>query len=279
MYAQEEVRSGKIVYVPEFAVWGTVGDGQACAVFGLKTDSVTYVLTADSVFLFGKGDFEIVGQICLIGDSAEISGYIHSVSDDHKAFSAFEIVNINKLTSPYQERVSGTYTGRLIDMPNPANTNPCLPGGVIGIECIGKQYVLVDKGWFWRDVEIGGVHYEVGDSVEIEGVLSACIDFLNCTYFELEIETIQKIETGGDATGNRTLWRVGNIYYDIANQNLVLDDGIRIDRLEVFDVWGRCVMRAERPAGSLSFSRLPNGLYIYNIITGSTVTSSGKFVK
>ncbi len=274
---------GKIVYVPEFAIWGTVGDGQANAVFGLKTASETYVLTVDSVFLFGKEKFEIAGQVCSIGDSVEFSGHIHSVSDDHKVFSAFEIVSINKLISFPQESIAGVYTGVLDIMPNPASTNPCLPGMVMGLDLNREQYVLADKHWFWNEyMEIDGILYEVGDSVEIDGVLSTHIDLLNRTYFELEIDTIRKIEktvdTTVDTTRNRILREIGNIRYDAVHQTLVIEGDVKIDRLEVMDVRGRCVLHVTHPIGSVSVAHLPRGLYLYRL-TAPATTQSGKFVR
>ena len=279
LYAQEEVRGGKIVYVPEFAVWGTVGDGQACAVFGLRTDSETYVLTADNVFLFGKGHFEIAGQICSIGDSVELLGYIHSVSDDNKEFSAFEIKNVNTLSSFSPEKIFDTYIGRVVVIPNPANTNPCLPGMIMGLQCIGEKYVLSKKRLFWDSyMEVDGVRYEEGDSVEIKGVLSTHIDLLNNTYFELEIDTIRKLEKSIDTTGNQILREIGKIHYDAMQQSLVIESDVKIDGLEVFDAQGWCVLKANNPAGSVSVARLPRGLYLYRL-TASGTTLSGKFVR
>ncbi|MBD5397049.1 T9SS type A sorting domain-containing protein [bacterium] len=186
---------GKIVYVPDFYIQGEIGEGAPYAIFGLKAGSIVYVLTNDSVPLFGNGNFEVVEQVCSIGDSVEILGHLHTLVDDNMVtFSAFEIEKIKILSSFFPEKISGTYTGRLVLMPNPATEIPVMPGLVMGLQCNGKQYVLSKIGWLWSDyVVAGGVHYEEGDSVEIKGILSTHIDLLNNTYFELEIDTIRKI--------------------------------------------------------------------------------------
>ena len=101
------------------------------------------------------------------------------------------------------EPASKTYTGTLVSIPNPAMEIPTMPGLVMGLECGDNQYILSKKGWFWDDyVEVGGIRYEMGDSVEIEGVVSTHIDLLNRTYFELEIETIRKIVSAQEIAPN-----------------------------------------------------------------------------
>lgn len=278
IYAQEEVRSGKIVYVPDFYIQGEIGEGAAYAVFGIKTDSIVYVLTNDSVPLFGNGNLEAEEQRCSIGDSVEISGQFHTLIDDNMlTFPAWEINNIKILSAFSPENISGTYTGSLVFIPNPAYTNPCLPGEVMGLQCNGEKYVLSKNGWWDDYMEIGGVLYEMGDSVEIEGVMSTHIDFLNKTYFELEIDTIRKIEEGDEPTGNESLPEKGCVHYDAVFHNIVIET-VAPDRLEVFDVWGRCVMKVERPAGSVSVVRLSHGIYFYRLTAAGT-TRSGKFVR
>ncbi|MDE7338275.1 MAG: T9SS type A sorting domain-containing protein, partial [Bacteroidales bacterium] len=176
---------------------------------------------------------------------------------------------------------SELYTGTLVFMPNPATEIPSMPGLVMGLQCDGKQYVLSKIGWFWDDdyIKIGGVRYEEGDSVEIKGVLSTYIDLLNNTYFELEIDTIRKIEKSVvDTTGNLTLREIGEVYYDATQQTLVIESDVRIDRLEVFDAQGRGVLKVNNPAGSVSVARLPRGLYLYRLTAAGT-TLSGKFVR
>ena len=280
IYAQEDVRSGKIVYVPEFYIQGEIGEGSPYAVFGLKKESMIYVLTNDSVPLFGNESFEVAKRAYSIGDSVEISGHLHTLVDDNTVtFSAFEIESINILDSFSPENISGTYLGRLVLMPNPAYTNPCLPDICMGLECNGKQYILSKKGWFWDDyVEVGGIRYEMGDSVEIKGVASTHIDFLNRTYFELEIDTIRKIEKSVNPTGNETLPEISNIYYDAVYQNIVIRGAMTPDRLEVFDARGRCLMKVKRPMDCVSVARLPHGLYFYHLTTTGTAVS-GKFVR
>ncbi|MDE5608932.1 MAG: T9SS type A sorting domain-containing protein, partial [Bacteroidales bacterium] len=176
--------------------------------------------------------------------------------------------------------VSETYTGTLISMPNPATEIPVMPDLVMGLQCNGNQYILSKIGWLWSDyVVAGGVRYEEGDSVEIKGVLSTHIDLLNRTYFELEIDTIRKIEKSVvDTTENRTLREIGRIHYNAAHQTLVIESEVKTDRLEVFDAQGRGVLKANNPAGSVSVARLPRGLYLYRLTTVGT-TLSGKFVR
>lgn len=279
IYAQEEVRSGKIVYVPEFYIQGKIGDGAPYAVFALKTDSMVYVLTDDSVPLFGNGNFEAEEQSCSIGDSVEISGRIHTLIDDNTVtFSAFEIENVKILSSFSPENISGTYIGCLVIIPNPAMEIPCLPGVVMGLECKGKQYVLSKKKWWDDYMEIGDVLYEMGDSVEIEGVVSTHIDLLNRMYFELEIDTIRKIEKGVVPMGNKILLEIGGVHYDAVFHDIVIEGTMAPDRLEVFDARGLCVMRVKRPVGNVSVARLPHGFYLYRLTADGT-TLSGKFVR
>ncbi|MDE7338914.1 MAG: T9SS type A sorting domain-containing protein, partial [Bacteroidales bacterium] len=77
---------------------------------------------------------------------------------------------------------------------------------------------------------------------------------------------------------NLTLREIGEVYYDAIRQGLVIESDVKIDRLEVFDAQGRCVVKANNPAGSVSVARLPRGLYLYRLTAAGT-THSGKFVR
>lgn len=280
IYAQEKVCGGKIVYVPEFYIQGEIGEGAPCAVFGIKTDSIVYVLTNDSVPLFGNGNFEAAAQICSIGDSVEISGYIHTLIDDNTLiFPALEIESLNILASFSSEKIPGTYTGTLVSIPNPAMEIPAMPGLVVGLKCDDNQYVLSKKEWLGDNyVEMGEVCCEVGDSVEIKGEVSTHIDLLNRIYFELEIDTIRKNEKDVDSTGNGPLHEIGEVRYDASSHNIVIECDVSPNTIEVFDAQGRCVLRVTGPGQSVSVARLPHGLYVYRL-WGNGIICSGKFVR
>lgn len=177
------------------------------------------------------------------------------------------------------EPVSKTYTGTLVSIPNPAMEIPAMPGLVMGLECGDNQYILSKKGWFWDDyVEVAGIRYKMGDSVEIEGVMSTHIDLLNRTYFELEIDTIKKIEKTVEPTGNGFLLKIGDVHYDASSHNIVIESAVRFERLEVFDAQGRCVLRVQYPKQNVSVAELPHGLYVYRFSANGTI-GSGKFVR
>lgn len=68
------------------------------------------------------------------------------------------------------------------------------------------------------------------------------------------------------------------VRYDATSQSIIIESDVKPYRLEVFDVQGRCVMKVDGPAGSVSVARLPHGLYLYRLTAAGT-TLSGKFVR
>ncbi len=68
------------------------------------------------------------------------------------------------------------------------------------------------------------------------------------------------------------------VRYDATNQTLVIESNVKIERIEVMDVRGRCVLHVDNPTGSVSVAHLPRGLYLYRL-TAPATTQSGKFVR
>lgn len=123
-----------------------------------------------------------------------------------------------------------------------------------------------------------GEKYAIGDLVEVSGMIYNEVDDVYEEFLMLGVQSMRKFEKEVDTTENLTLRGTGKVYYDATQQSLVIEDNLKIDKLEVFDAQGRCVMKANNPAGSVSVARLPRGLYLYRLTAPGT-TLSGKFVR
>ena len=89
-----------------------------------------------------------------------------------------------------------TYTGTIIDMPNPCTTVPCLPGILFGLETFYGNWVLsINSHWIWSDSEliVEDTEYFIGDKVKITGIISRKQDANSRQYTELEIQTMTKL--------------------------------------------------------------------------------------
>lgn len=92
-----------------------------------------------------------------------------------------------------------TCTGRLVLLPNPPhdNSEPTLPGMVLGLETSSENYVLnVDGHWIPDEmVTIAGIIYSVGNEVGITGT-ATCVKISDTErYSELTIKSIYKQST------------------------------------------------------------------------------------
>lgn len=86
-----------------------------------------------------------------------------------------------------------TLSGKIISMPNPATTEPPLPGLVLGLETTDGDYVLsVDSNWIWEESFVfDEVEYAAESTVSITGQAVHVKFDRSVEYFEIEIEFIE----------------------------------------------------------------------------------------
>jgi hypothetical protein len=94
------------------------------------------------------------------------------------------------VTSEQSERK--THVGKIISIPNPCTTIPCLPGNVLALETTFGDYVLYYKHWFIDKIIVENVEFFVDDEVEITGITTVKQDINSNKYTELEIKTIKQ---------------------------------------------------------------------------------------
>ena len=81
--------------------------------------------------------------------------------------------------------INGTYT----EIPNPATTDPVLPGLVCAVTADNIDYILTENGyWFWSGFfSWDGWTPEFDDRITVIGVISEHVDLLSRTYYEIEV--------------------------------------------------------------------------------------------
>jgi len=95
------------------------------------------------------------------------------------------------------------YFGKIVYMPNPCMTDPCLPGMVFGLETEfgGYQYILtVNSHWVGSEDKliVDDIEYFIDDEISITGKSSAKLDLNSVEYSVFEIGTIKKMFSNQD---------------------------------------------------------------------------------
>lgn len=103
-------------------------------------------------------------------------------------------------TYPVRTQLSeGSFTGAIAFLPNPPSVadEPILPALVIGLKSAGEEYILTCDG-HWQvsqTITIAGETYsfEEGDEIQATGTAYEIQLSASVKYFELEIETIGRL--------------------------------------------------------------------------------------
>jgi len=172
------------------------------------------------------------------------------------------------------------YTGEIINMPNPCETDPCLPGLVFGLETSSKSYVLtINSNWIWADNKliVEDIEYFIDDEVEITGITTIKQDIYSKEYTELEIETIKKLGANIESLS----FYNNKIYYDPATQVIVIDKTLQLQSftLELYDIHGKVILRKTGTDNTISIANLPTGVYLYRLLQSNQAVYSGKILK
>lgn len=84
-----------------------------------------------------------------------------------------------------------TIIGKVISMDNPCTTEPCLPGGVIALQTDSISYILtVNHLWNIDSFEFEGRYINIGDSIQVIGVIYEKVDLKDDVYYEIDIENV-----------------------------------------------------------------------------------------
>ena len=170
---------------------------------------------------------------------------------------------------------TGTFRGKIVSVPAPFFTDAYTEGkNTFGLKIDTVTYILAPMHIGFETFTFKGEKYAVGDSVEVRGKIYNSVDDAYEEFLMLSVQSIRKFES----VDNQTTVCTGRVYYEVARQSIMIEDDMKIDRLEVFDAQGRGVMTVDRPAGSVSVARLPHGLYLYRLTAAGT-TRTGKFVR
>jgi len=89
--------------------------------------------------------------------------------------------------------ITGVYTM----IPNPATTDPVVPGMVVAVTASNIDYILtINGGWFWDHSEFSweGWTPELNEQISVTGVVSEHQDLQQNTYFEIEISNVQALD-------------------------------------------------------------------------------------
>ena len=238
--------------------------------YGLRTTNYMYFLTLNNQVILSN-ELLIIDDIeYFIGDEVEITGQIVP-NPPHKSI---EIKTIKKLTS----NVESTYSGKIIFLPNPCETVPCLPGAILGLETDTINYVLTENSnWIWNNSLIfADIEYFIDDEVEITGITTTKQDVNSNKYIELEIKSIKKLTSNINI---ETLPFNNKIYYDAVNQVIILNKTLQNQslELELYNTQGQIMLKTNN--NSISISNLPNGLYLYRLFLNNGELYSGKILK
>ena len=175
-----------------------------------------------------------------------------------------------------------TYSGKIIYMPNPCQTDPCLPGVVFGLGTTSNNYVLtINFNWIWADnsLIVEGVEYFIDDEVEITGTLTTKHDINSNEYTELEITTIKKTSSSNIETLS---FDNKKVYYDAIKQIIVIDKTLLTQSLtfELVNMQGKVMLRKTNICNnSVSIGNLLNGVYLYHLTQNGKIIHIGKLLK
>jgi len=126
---------------------------------------------------------------------------------------------------------------------------------------------------------VDNTEYFIDDEVEITGTVITGIDINSEFYYTLEIESIKK------STSNIETLSSGNnkVYFDPTNQLIVIDATLQNQylTLELIDTQGKVILRKTGLSNKsfVNVANLLNGIYLYRLISGGTVISTGKVLK
>lgn len=170
-----------------------------------------------------------------------------------------------------------TYSGKIIYMPNPCLTEPCLPGIVFGLETTSQNYVLtINSNWIWSNnrLIIGDVEYFIDDEVEIIGITTTKQDINSNEYTELEIKqtTTSNVEF---VSLNKSA-----VYYDAIKQIIVIETLRNKSFIfELVNMQGKVILRKTNACDTISIANLPIGVYVYRLLENKQVIFNGKILK
>ena len=172
-----------------------------------------------------------------------------------------------------------SFVGKIVMNGNPCPPPPdeCPPGLILWLETTSLDYVLtINSNWIWEEkLTFDGIEYWEEDEVEITGTVTFIEDVFTKDIYELEIESIKKIEEGIVVPSKPE----NKVYYDVVNQLLIFDETLQKQSLtlELYDLQGRVVLKPET-GRSVSIAHLPTGVYVFRITT-KTETITQKIIK
>jgi len=171
--------------------------------------------------------------------------------------------------------------GKIIDMPNPCETEPCLPGILFGFETTIDNYVLtINFNWIWSDNQLifENVEYFIGDEVEITGITTTKQDIFSNEYTELEIKNIKKLNSIIESESFSNI----KIYYDVIKQVIVINETLQTQSLtfELVDMQGKVILRKTSIDNNdcINVANLLRGVYFYRLMQNGREINIGKLL-
>jgi len=161
--------------------------------------------------------------------------------------------------------------GKIINMPNPCETEPCLPGMVFGFETTSNNYVLtINSYWIWSENNLifEDVEYFIDDEVEITGIITPKQDLQFNEYTELEIKTIKKLNFIHDVADDFQIKLYPNPTTGVLNliQERITNYELGINKVEIFDIYGKKHHLITPSSNHLiNVAHLPAGIYFLKI--------------
>ena len=176
-----------------------------------------------------------------------------------------------------------TYSGKIIYISNPCQTEPCMPGIVFGLETTTNNFVLtMDSNWIWSNNKlfVENVEYFLDDEVEITGTTTTKQDINSNEYTELEIKTIKKLTLNVESVS----FSNNEVYYDATKQVIVIDEILQNKSItfELVDIQGKVILRRRIGVGnnsSICVANLSDGIYLYRLLQKSQTLCAGKIIK
>jgi hypothetical protein len=254
----------------------TPPDCPTCIILWLKTTSFDYALTVNSQWICDESVI-FDGIEYRIDDEVEITGTV-KVMQGMEEYRELEIEAIKKV-EPMIETVIGKIFLDGNPCPPPDPDFPCLPCVVLWLETTSLDYVLtINSHWICDDkIIFDGVEYQWNDEVEITGTVTVWTEVYTEVVYELEIETIKKIETSIESLS----FDNNKIYYNAVNQSIIIDATLQNKSLtlELYDMPGKAILRKTDVGNTISIANLPNGIYLYRLLENNRAIYSGKIVK
>jgi hypothetical protein len=175
-----------------------------------------------------------------------------------------------------------TCTGKIISLPNPCLTIPCLPGMVAGVEIGNEKYVLlIDSYWVWGSGFIrDGIEYNDEDEVYLTGNISSTkIDSMNNEYIEFEVLSIRKCNMTSISSDKSPSPSVLVDY----NQGIINihTESFQVSYLfEIFDITGKLqfVQFLNTTDNTVNIGTLNKGIYIYRLSKNGQIICQGKIL-